>query len=114
MTSAKKIEEIRDQIIHVTNCTGEEEHEIISLANQKVIYRLFQSECEVDEQKALCFGIEIICTLFGEKETEKIPDITTKYDVAKELFDILCENLITPVCLKDIVEDFLIKKYSYI
>lgn len=112
-SAAKIIEKIQDRLIQVKNCREEQILENVSLANRQMTYRLFQSECEVDEQKTLCFGIEVNCSLFGEVETEKIPDITTKYEVAKELFDILCENLVTPVCVKDIVEDFIIKKYSY-
>lgn len=113
MTAAKQIEEIRDQLIQVTNCSSEETLETVRIANNKLVYRLFQSECEVDEDKVLCFGIEITCTLFGEVENERIQDITTKYEIAKELFDLLCENTVTPVSMKDIVEDFLLQKYSY-
>lgn len=113
MTAAKKIEKYQDQMIQVTNCSSEHLLEVAKVANQKMIYKLFQSECEVEDEKVLCFGIEIVCRLFDEVETAKIPDITTKYEVAKELFDILCENLVTPVCMKDIVEDFLVEKYSF-
>ena len=113
MTAAKKIEEIRDQLIQVSNCNSREELESISLANGKIVYKLFQSLCEVDERTVLCYGIEIICSLFGDVETESIPDITTKYEIAKELYDSVSENLVTPVVLRDIVEDFLSHKYSY-
>ncbi len=113
MTAAKKIEEIRDQLIHVTHCNGETELESVSVANGRMRYRLFQCNCEVDEKTVLCFGIEVICTLFGEQESEKISDITTKYEIAKELFDTVSENLVTPLVFKDVVEDFIIQKYSY-
>ena len=114
MAAAKLVEKVQDKYIQVQNCNSENVLETVSLANQKLKYKLFQSECEVDEKKTMCFGIEVKCELFGERESEKILDITTKYKVAKELFDILCENLVTPVCVKDIVEDFLAKKYSWI
>ncbi len=113
MSAAKKIEIIQDRLIQVTNCSSEQTLETVRLANSKMQYRLFQSECEVDENRVLCFGIEIICNLFGEVEEKRIDDITTKYEVAKELFNLLCENLVTPVSMSDIVEDYLIEKYSY-
>lgn len=112
MAAAKFVQTVQDKIIKVTNCHGEQVVETVSLANKKMVYTLFQSECEVEDVKTLCFGIEVVSTLFGEAETVKITDITTRYEIAKELYDILCENLVTPVCVKDIVEDFLVQKYS--
>lgn len=112
MTAAKLVQTVQDEYIKVTNCNDEQVVETLSLANNKLEYTLFQSKCQIEDITAVCFGIKVVSTLFGQTETVKIPDITTKYDIAKELFDLLSENLVTPVCAKDIISDFLVMKYS--
>ena len=39
-------------------------------------------------------------------------NISSKYEIVKELFDVLTTNFVTPFCLREIVEDFLVEKYS--
>jgi len=83
------------------------------LANQRLIYRLIESEYEIEDSKAVCYGIEIESSLFGEIEKSKVVDITTDLNFASDIFDLLYENLVTPISLKDILEDFVTQKYSY-
>ena len=113
MVSAKKVENAQEKNIVVTSCNDEKVLLVEVLANQKLVYKLIESEYDNEDSKTLCYGIEIECSLFGSMEIGKCLNITSKFDLAKELFDMLCANLVTPISLKDIVEDFVTQKYSY-
>ncbi len=117
MLSAKKLENsqtVQEKNISVTSCSPEKVIESQVLANRKLIYKLLETEIIVEDTIVTCYGVEIECTLFGECEKEKFTDITSKYQFAKELFDLLCDNLVAPISLKEIIEDFITEKYSYI
>lgn len=78
-----------------------------SVGKDKLLYRLLKSSIIVEDVKSFTYGIEIECSLFGEKETSRVQDVTTNYEKARDIFEIISTNLVTPVSLKDIVEDFL-------
>lgn len=114
MSAARKLEELHDEYIKVTRCMGREVLERACIAENRLTYTLFQNQCVIDEQTtALCFGISVECSLFGEKEYDVISDITTKFNVAKKLFDLMVDNMVTPVSFRDIVEDYLVSLYSF-
>lgn len=114
MTAAKKLEDLHDEYIKVSRCTKQELLERACIADNRIEYTLFQSECRIDEEiTALCFGISVESTLTEKKESDRIADITTKYDVAKKLFDLLVDNAVTPVSFREVVEDYLVSLYSY-
>ncbi|MFA5658718.1 MAG: DUF6514 family protein [Oscillospiraceae bacterium] len=112
MSTAEKISVVQDKTITVS--ASESEKVILSeaLANGRLVYRLFQSECEIDGGFTACYGIEIKSSLFDKSESEKVAGITSSFELAKELFELLTENLVTPISLKYIVEDFVTQKYS--
>jgi len=113
MVQPKKADAFFENNITVKNCSQETVMLQAVLANQRLIYRLIESNIECDDIISKCYGIEIECHLFGDCETSKILDITSNIEFAKELFDLLCTNLVTPISLKDIAEDFITEKYSY-
>lgn len=113
MMPARKTENFFENNIVVTNYSSENVMIREVLANQKLVYKLIESDYEMEDTIANCYGIEIECYLFGERETSKVLNITSKIEIAKELFDLLCANLVTPISLKEIVEDFITEKYSY-
>ncbi len=111
LSAAEKITAIFEKPITVSSNNGEREIISETLANGRITYRLIQNECEIDDSVVPCYGIEIKSSLFGNSESEKITGITTKYEYAKELFDLLCDNLVTPISLRDITEDFIVGKH---
>lgn len=97
------------------SCTSALKEEIILLqtvGNNHLVYKLIRGVYELENDAHVGFGFEINCTLFGEEENVKIIDVTTDINEAKNLYDLLVSNLVTPVSLMDIVEDFLTQKYS--
>lgn len=113
MSLVQENENAQEQNIIVTTCPVEIVLLTEVIANQKLVYKLIQSQYQDDDSEVSCYGVEIECTLFGGLETSKFINITSKLELAKELFNLLCDNLVTPISLKDIVEDFITQKYSY-
>lgn len=97
MNLAEKSDIAQKKNITVIKCSSEQAIIVHEVANKKLIYRLIESECDIEEQNILCYGIEIECSLFGYDEKSKILNITSNIEVAKELFDLICTNMVTPV-----------------
>lgn len=110
MTTAEKCNPLQGKLITVSSNGSEKQILKEVLGNGRISYSLFESECEIDEQIIPCYGIEISSSLFDKNERERISGITTKLDVAKELFNLLLENMVTPISFRDITEDFIIAK----
>ena len=51
------------------------------------------------------YGVKVVCRRDGD--LEEIPNITTSISRIDELMDLLVRNLVTPVTLRDVVEDWL-------
>lgn len=75
-------------------------------------YTLFKQTRELEGVSCDVYGIEIICSLFSDEEKIEICDITPDGTDARELFDLVSSNLVTPVSFQSIVEDFLEEKYG--
>lgn len=112
METAKTCQEITMEKTSETNYSHNEVILTESLGNGKIIYRLIYSVSELEGEPHECFGIEVECLLFGEMELVRIQDVTSILEDAKELFYLLCDNLVTPVSLTEIIDDFLVEKYS--
>ncbi len=82
------------------------------LADGKLCYKLFSTETG-NESYPLSYGIEIECSLFGEKDVDILEDITVNYEYISELFELLVTYSVTPVSLRCIAEDFINEKYSF-
>lgn len=98
--------------IVITKTDNEEIIDKIAVGNSKLVYTLIKNTITIDGQINDVYGIEAECSLFGNKESARVQDVTTNLDLAKEIFDIIADNAVLPVSLKDIIEDFIVKKYS--
>ena len=98
--------------IVITKTNSEETINQLSIGNSKLVYRLIKNTKSIDGQVNDVYGIEVESSLFSDKEIARVEDVTTKIDLAKELFEIIVDNAVLPSSLKDIVEDFIVKKYS--
>ncbi len=70
-------------------------------------YCLTSSDAESDGQVFTTYGITIDCSLFGEQDHAGIPDITTDFSAAQQLFDLVHLYMVTPMQLAEVTEDFL-------
>ncbi len=98
--------------IKVKNISNEKVIEHVMVADGKISYKLFKEKYNIDNEVVNCYGIEIVCRLFGKKDKKRISGISTRYEVVKEIFDLLTENFVTPISMQYIVEDYLTEKYS--
>ncbi len=112
MSLAERVENVQEKNITVIHYSSEKPILVSEHANKKLIYSLIESECDIEDQNVITYGIEIECSLFGYDEKSKILNITSNIEMAKELFDLIACNAVTPISLKDIVEDFLEEKYG--
>ncbi len=81
-------------------------------AGDRVIYRIVSYSKVIEDKSVKVYGIEVTSTLFGTNDREFICDISSDYDFVKELFRIIVDNLVLPISLKEIVEDYINAKYS--
>lgn len=79
---------------------------------ERIRYRLVSSEKDIDGVNTVVYGIHILSTLFGNPEEAIVKDITSDIDFAKDIFRIVSDNLVLPVSLVEIVEDYINAKYS--
>lgn len=96
-------------VITKTNC--EEIVNELSVGNSKLVYRLIKNTKSIDGEVNDVYGIEVECSLFGSREISRVEDVTTKLDLATELFEVIADNAVLPSSLKDIIEDFIVKNY---
>ncbi len=83
-----------------------------TIGNGHLSYALIKQSQEYEGDIVDSYGIRIICSLFGAQEEIEMLDITSDYSVARELFELVTVNLVTPVTLKDVVEDYIYDKYQ--
>lgn len=79
-----------------------------SLGGDALMYRLYS----VVNEDGTSYGIEVKTSLFGDEHCTKVDDITTRREIAEDLFEMLVRNLVLPSTLKDIVEDYVQEIYS--
>ncbi len=84
-----------------------------NVGNSKLIYRLIRTVSTIEGKEYQVYGVKVICNLFGRQETEFIADVTTEYKFALELFNVIVDNAVLPSTLRDIVEDLIVKKYTF-
>lgn len=67
-------------------------------------YTLF---CRTSDRDTVSYGVTIKNEITGEIGT--VADITENPQTAERLFDLLLTGCVTPVSLKDVVEDFIVE-----
>ena len=77
--------------------------ERISIAKGGINYILTTDE----KEGVTVYGIEIECTLFGETDTFKHDDVTTDYDTAKELLNLLADYMVLPCTALEIIDEYI-------
>lgn len=77
-------------------------------AEIRLIYSIIENMIEEDKNSYLSYGIKVE-KYMGECMTEysEIPNITLKTIEIQRLFMLLSEHTVTPMCLKEVVEDYL-------
>lgn len=80
---------------------------IYKIAGEKLIYQLFSDETEIENENVKVYGIRITSKLYDVEETSEVSDITSRYEFAQEIFDMLIENAVLPCTLKDIIIDLI-------
>ena len=73
----------------------------------KLIYEMFRTELMIEGHITCVYGIGITSSLFNDKETCMIRDITSCFEKVAELFELIVSNIVLPCTLKDIVSDYL-------
>lgn len=81
------------------------------LGNGHIIYKIIKTNVLIENQPICVYGIQVTSTLFAEKEISTIKDVSTKFEVVNELFEIIVQNMVLPCTLQDIAYDFLVTKY---
>ncbi len=69
-----------------------------------LVYTMFARKTERDTES---YGISIKNELTGESAV--VHNITEDIAVSEKLFERLLTGVVTPVCLKDVVEDFIVE-----
>lgn len=79
-------------------------------AKGRLCYELI---CKTDAQsnEVISYGVKLYNALFGSAEQVEILDVTPDLAYAIELFELLVCFLVTPITLKDVIDDFLYEKY---
>ena len=67
-------------------------------------YVLFKTNIITEYYMVQTYGIKII----GENEFAMFEDISRDYDSVLRLFNLIIEGELSPVHLKDVIEDFLV------
>ena len=67
-------------------------------------YVLFKTNIITEDYMVQTYGIKII----GENEFAMFEDISRDYDSVLRLFNLIIEGELSPVHLKDVIEDFLV------
>lgn len=73
-------------------------------ATDNYTYVLFKTNIITEDYMVQTYGIKII----GENEFAMFEDISRDYDSVLRLFNLIIEGELSPVHLKDVIEDFLV------
>lgn len=66
---------------------------------------------DVDEvNKTISYGAEIRKTEAGKNEIETVKGITDSKEMVTDLVDILLENIVTPISMVDVIDDYITEK----
>lgn len=95
--------------LSVCNCNELCERKI---GNDRLSYKLISSVEVFESRPVKVYGIEVECTLFGDVQKSRVTDITSDYEFALQLLDIMADNAVLPATLKDIIQDFVDNKYT--
>ncbi len=90
----------REEIVLLTGYNNEVYLHEKYRAKKRLIYRMYKD-------KSSLYGIEVVSTLFDSMEIAKTGGLTENYDDCKQLFDIIVKNVVIPVLLRGIAEEFL-------
>jgi len=80
----------------------------VSIGDGGLVYNVVRSKCGSTDT----LGVEVKCKLFGHDDHVIIEDISSNFELVKELINLMAENLVTPCTAKDIAEDFIISKHE--
>lgn len=69
----------------------------------KIAYNLFSENIATENGEAVLYGISVCIG----NEIEEIHGITSVYSVARDIFENIIRNVVTPVHLKDVVTDMI-------
>lgn len=74
----------------------------------RLVYSIIETSEETEGKSYIGYGIRID-KYIGERLTEsaEIPNITSKTLEIDRLFMVLSNNTVTPMCLKEVVEEYL-------
>ena len=70
-------------------------------------YYILNNNDEVEENKIGIYGIEIIKRNDSKEEKSFVSDLTVNKEFAEEIAKTIKENIVTPVHLYDVLENFL-------
>ena len=76
-----------------------------------IFYRIMKTNVVIENQPECVYGLEIESTLFGVKETATVNDVSTKFELVNQLFEMAVQNMVLPCTLKDVTYDFLVANY---
>lgn len=66
---------------------------------------------DIDEvNKSVSYGAEIRKTEAGNNEIETVKGITDSKEMVTDLIDILLENIVTPISMVDVIDDYITEK----
>ena len=80
----------------------------VETAKGKLLYTLFSEENDGSER----YGITVASRIFGDEETATVHDITTDYDFAERLADLLADNLVLPSTFHEVVEEYIAAEFT--
>lgn len=83
----------------------------ISIADDTLTYSLFSSKSSVED--VVCYGISVSSKKLHGIEVDKITDITTDYNLARKIYMDIIDGFVTPISLRNVVEDYIVSIYSY-
>lgn len=73
----------------------------------KLIYEMYKTELSFEGHLTCVYGVGVTSTLFTEKESCMIRDVSSNFEKVDTLFELLVTNVVLPCTLKDIVSDYL-------
>lgn len=73
-----------------------------------IYYRIMKTNVVIENQPECVYGMQIDSTLFGAREIATVSDVSTKFELVNQLFEMAVDNMVLPCTLKDITYDFLI------
>lgn len=76
-----------------------------------IFYRILKTNVLIENRPECVYGLEVDSTLFGARETATVNDVSTKFELVNQLFEMAVENMVLPCTLKDVTYDFLVANY---